>query len=490
MSIVLRTYQEKALSQLGIKGTQVLSICPGGGKTYTAIEYVLRNPQFEKVLILTHGTNVLKSQWSDDFNTLGLTYSNELHNSERFTITIPHAIVKKDIPKFDLIIVDEAHEFYYVENKATESEGMLKNIIKKVKPSCSLFLTGTPSKFIKNEMKPIIISGCEIYGDKDGKKYLSNTYFGLVKSAYALDTEDFDIEGDTSSFEFTKKDTKESLESLVKEMLNRLETNEKLKTSPNALNVLSRTKLNRFQKAFGGLGKTLIAARNITHANVLKAVLEANKVSVVVSESKGDKDSENIAKFKDDSTIQVLIVVRRGILGFNMPTLVNVVDFTMSRNIDRIYQLYARVLRVHPDGKEKFYFKMCSYLNAEVDALYFQCAVCLNNPDFIAKYNGKNIKEMKIFAKKEFVEREKSEKSDKKKSKAKNISMDGNMMDFVISLDLMTELTVNPKSKHWKEFKYTTVAEALTKLTGVVFDINWDTMDTLVSSMKLAGIMK
>jgi superfamily II DNA or RNA helicase len=490
MSIVLRTYQEKALSQLGNTKTQVLSICPGGGKTYTAIEFALRNPQFKKVLILTHGTNVLKTQWSDDFATLGMTFSNELHSDERFTITIPHAILKKDIPKFDLIIVDEAHEFYYVDNK-NDTDGMLKTIIKKVKPKCQLFLTGTPSKFIKNEMKPVIVSGCEIYGDKEGKKYLSNTYFGLVKSAYVLDTEDFDSEGDTASFEFTKKDTKESLLSLVKEMLNRLETNKKLKSSPNAINVLGAVKLNRFQKAFGGLGKTLIAARNIAHANVLKELLQANKVSVVVSESKGDKDSENIAKFKDDPAIQALIVVRRGILGFNMPTLVNVVDFTMSRNIDRIYQLYARVLRVHPDGKEKFYFKMCSYLNAEVDAVFFQAAICLNNPDFISKYNGKNLKELPIFVRKESEKKEKSEKSDKKKSKAKNISMDGNMMDFVISLDLMTELTVNPKSKHWKEFKYTTVAEALTKLTGVEFQIEWGKgLDRVVAQMKQAGIMK
>ena len=95
---------------------------------------------FKKVLILTHGTNVLKSQWSEDFNTLGLTYSNELHNSERFTITIPHAIVKKDIPKFDLIIVDEANAY---KNPRTKRFKAVKEAM--TNKTWLWMMTGTPA---------------------------------------------------------------------------------------------------------------------------------------------------------------------------------------------------------------------------------------------------------------------------------------------------------------------------------------------------------
>jgi superfamily II DNA or RNA helicase len=80
MSIILRNYQEKAISQLGHTGIQVLSICPGGGKTYTAIEYINRS-KFKRVLILAHGTNVLKSQWEEELTSLGIEHSTDLNSN-------------------------------------------------------------------------------------------------------------------------------------------------------------------------------------------------------------------------------------------------------------------------------------------------------------------------------------------------------------------------------------------------------------------------
>lgn len=489
-----RKYQESAISSLPISGKAVLSICPGGGKTFTAIVYSERNKQFNRILILAHGTNVLKSQWNEEFDKLGIKYSNDVDSGERYTIAIPQALKKKKLNKYDLVIIDEAHEFYFTSNKS--EEGMLKNILKKTNPTMTLFLTGTPSKFIKNGFTPVIVSGCDIYNDPQGKEYLCNTYIGMIKSSYKLDNGDYNDEGETSSFEFTNKDTQASLEALVEEMLNRLSCNSFTATRPNVANILSHTRLNKFQQAFGGLGKTLIAARDIAHGKVLEKALRKKKVKVLLSDSESDVDSVNIDTFKKDTETQVLIVIRRGILGFNMPTLINVVDFTMSRNIDRIYQLYARVLRVHPQGKSKFYFRMCSSINPLIDSIYTQAALCLNNPSFISKYNGKNLKQLEMIQAKERTKKPKEDAEEgelsatPKGKKSKQHIIDGDMLNQVIDLNLMTELIVNSNSKYWKEFEYTTIGVALSKLTGVEFRIDWSDLEGVVRHLEATGIMQ
>jgi superfamily II DNA or RNA helicase len=474
--IVVRSYQEKALELLGVSGEEVLSICPGGGKTFTAIAYANKYKHlFKKVLVLAHATNVLKSQWEDVFKALETEYSTDVNSGARFILTIPQALTKKQKQKFDLLIVDEAHEFYFA--------AMVQDIKKQINPKCTLLLTGTPSKFIKADFKPVIVSGCEIFNDPQGKEYLSNTYFGMVKSNYKLDINDFDGDGETVNYKFTNKDTQASLESLVEEMINRLSNNDIFKKSPNIAHTLNHLKLNRFQKAFGGFGKTLIAARNIAHAKILKDALDKKGINVLLSESDSDVYSENIELFKKDDKVQVLVVVKRGILGFDMARLINVVDFSMCRNIDRIYQLYARVLRVHPDGKNKFFFKICSGINPQIDSIYFQAALCLNNPSFISKYNGKNLKSLPILTRKTNKKPKKNGKPGSPGSK----SIDGDMFDQVIDLKLMSELVINSDSELWKEFEYTTVNAAISRLTGVNFDINYSNIDTFFNSLKERG---
>jgi len=44
-------------------------------------------------------------------------------------------------------------------------------------------------------------------------------------------------------------------------------------------------------------------------------------------------------RFKEDDDVLILIVVGRGILGFDNPKLVTVIDFTGSRNINRIFRI-------------------------------------------------------------------------------------------------------------------------------------------------------
>lgn len=462
MKIKLRPYQEKALSKLGTSGVQVLSICPGGGKTFTALEYVKRNAnKFKKILILAHGTNLLKTQWAEEMNNKNIRFTTDIDGLDNIKLAIPQALKNKKIPRFDLIIVDEAHEFYFAEK-------MVKTIISKANPKCQLLLTGTPSKLIKAGFKPVIVSGVEVYADG----YLTDTYFGLVTSSYNLSLDAFNQKGDKKeSAKLSKQNTIKSLESLVKEMINRLNDVGFLKGKPNLRHVANHVSAPNFRKAFGALDKTLIAAYDIEQATHLHSHLQKNGVTAVLSDSISDMASEKIAEFLSNPEIQVLVVVRRGVLGFNMPELVNVVDFTMSRNIDRVYQLYARVLRKHDDYDKKFYFRICSAINPQVDAFAVQAAMCLNNPSFISKYNGTNLNEIDILVPARMKRNVNGNRTGAKQpgKKATRHSVDPIMADQVLSLELLKELTVTNNSKSWKEFAYMKYGEVVTKLTGKEF---------------------
>ncbi len=456
MNITLRPYQERALNSLGTTGEQVLSICAGGGKTFTSLAYAERHKdKFKKVLILTHGTNVLKAQWLEELNKLNISHSTDIDSGHSLIVTIPQALKKRKIPKFDLIIVDEAHEFYYAEE-------MMPRILKAANPQAILLLTGTPSKFIRKGLKPVIISGVEVY--QEG--FLSNTYFGVVKSTYKLEDmhySDGDVKG---SVKLKDEDTNKAMDNLVKEMIDRLKSI--VKNSPNARNLTILTGANKYINAFTTLGKTLIAAKDINHAKVIFNKLIDNGVEAVLSDSESDTDSEQIQRFLDKTqNIQVLVVVRRGILGFNLPELVNVVDFTMSRNIDRIYQLYARVLRKY-ENADKFFFRVCSALNPQVDTYYLQAAMCLNNRSFIEQYNGKNLNGLEIIVRSVSKDRKRSVNTDSKESK-KATSIDEIMADQILSLGLLSEMTINSNSDYWKEFGYMKFGYVIEKLTGKEF---------------------
>lgn len=484
--IKLRSYQEQALSEIPNTGVNVLSICPGGGKTFTAIQYAL-NGNFKRILILAHATNVIKQQWGTVFTELDLSFSDDVQSSERFIISIPQALNKKALKHFDLVIVDEAHEYFLAPS--------VKAILLKTNPNSTLLLTGTPSKLIKAGYNPVIISGVDVYNEGKNpvktlpNKYLSNTFFGLVKSSYDIKMDEFDGAGDTSH-KFNKKTTDASMNALVKEMLIRLKTHILIKQSPDAINVIKRvTFANKMQTAFTALGKTLIAARNIKQADMIMQHLQKNNVKALSSNCDSDTDSENIRAFQENQDIKVLVVVRRGILGFNMPELINVVDFTMSRNIDRIYQLYARVLRTHGNSS-KFYFRMCSALNPDVDSYFLQAAMCLNNHNFISKYNGKNLNTLPIIVPKMPENRQTPNSKKHTGKRTEIVSVDAIMAEQILGLELLSELTINSNSKYWKEFASMSFGSVIEKLTGKDFDINYDSIDSLHDSLDAKGLLK
>jgi len=486
----LRPYQKTAVAackdSLKDHKSVVLSTCPSGGKTIMALsiaqDYLDRG---EIVMVLTHGTKVLLDQWNDEIAEKHLWNTNLITTLPQSIRKIKTMLHEKEL---GLLIVDEAHEFYFAEK-------LVQSIIKTCKPKHELLLTGTPSKFVYDNLqgktyRPIhITSGVEVYGEG----FVQDTYFGMVKSSYDLrsqgeeEIEDFDsdapeegeddisgdynIHGDLKrKVDLRTEDTATSLDDLIEEMVTRLKSVIGA-TSINAMNFASKVKLNKVNAVFGELNKTMIAAHSIKQGRDIRSILDEKGVSCILSESEGDVENENIGKFIEDESIKVLIVVRRGVLGFNMPTLCNVVDFTCSRNINRIYQLYARVLRQHPDSKDKFFFRLTSKMNPAVDSFYLQAALSLNNKDFISKFNGKNLSHMEILVPKRHRVRDRSGEGKKPKGKKRthDVIVDTLMYEEIMSLKLMQEMTLNSGSDKWNEFEYAKMGEVIRKLTGKVF---------------------
>lgn len=96
------------------------------------------------------------------------------------------------------------------------------------------------------------------------------------------------------------------------------------------------------------MGKTIIACRSISLARQVVDYFNKRLVNAGLSTHENDLGSAEIERFKADKAMTLLVVVRRGVLGFNFPELLNLVDMTGTINIDRIFQMFARVVRPHP----------------------------------------------------------------------------------------------------------------------------------------------
>lgn len=372
----LRDYQVSVLSKmketLSKKNEVVVASAPNSGKTFIATEFMKLNPS-STFLVLTHGTLILKKQWEEALTEAELEFSDKLGES-RITYGIPQSLHTKTGQKIDYLIIDEAHQFTFAE--------MITKIKNVFKPKKIIYLTGTPSKFIARNYEVIVVPALDLIK----KGFSSDLYIGMVSTKIVLKDSDRNKEGDVkeSSNKKLEKTVTEDLDELLKAIHKRLQetgmTQESTQWSP----------------ILGKLHKTMIVCQSINQAILVKKYFDKNKVNSVLSHSKLDMDSENIEQFKKDPKIKVLVVVNRGILGFNMVDLVNVVDLTLSRNIDRIYQLYARVMRKSTEYEKKYFFKFATEQSMLLDKFYMNAAIAMLSEEFISKFNGKNLRQMGV----------------------------------------------------------------------------------------------
>jgi adenylate kinase len=286
----------------------VLAAAPGSGKTTISqlvIQKYLQQNRIARILVLTHGQNLLKNQYIESLISpnFEINFSfGTLNSSAQVRVGLPQSIKQLDWDCIDLLVVDECHEFYL--------KPMVQKIVKALKPKHQVLLTGSPSKF--NKLKA------------QGKKY-EITY---VAGEQLFDYDIFSaVEMDVVPVEY-----KGNAGQCILKML-------------------------EFAKAKNkNLSKIMVAVKNIEEARNVAYYLGKIGRSIALSTCKNDRDSLAVKDFKNNK-YDTLVVVQRGILGFSDNYITGVFDLRCSEDVDISNQLFARVLRKHPDNVEKFYYR-------------------------------------------------------------------------------------------------------------------------------------
>jgi superfamily II DNA or RNA helicase len=378
----------------------VLAGGTSSGKTITTamwIEMFYQNPlnKGKKTLLIPASTTVLRDNMGDtfdifkpDFNYCVCRNKEDLKSSIEsdcdVILCLPQTLKGSisELKHFHNFILDEAHQWYF--------KKVITEIIEKIKPNNQLLLTGTPSKFVAKGKKfdftfvPIM--------DLYDLKLVSNVGIKVVSSTYNPSQSDYSSISNYSSLPDTYKlkeiDNTKSLKMVCKEMVTKLNSNS-IKLTSNPYSVL------------GEIDKTIIFCHSQDQADQFYKILSKTRGlvgSVLVSHSEVDRDSVEFKRFKDDDTKKVLIAVNRGKLGFSMGELFNVIDFTLTQNIDMLLQMYGRVLRLSKQNttKQKIYYKVATKNTAEYFVNLMKAMLCLTKMEWYSSYNGKNMGGMLI----------------------------------------------------------------------------------------------
>ena len=384
----LRDYQQdvadEVIDSYGSGKHFVLGACPNSGKTRTTIDIIIslvESGKAKRVLVLTHGTNVIKHNFMGDCEEFLLkeSYSDDPTDNSAIHVALPQNHNKIG-NNYDVVVVDEAHQFYHAET--------VQGILERNNPSLVLLLTGTPSKFIaegdKYNMR--IIAMNEI-----SSEYFHNVSFKLIKSDYNFGlenyTHDFEINSDTK---ILMDNTANTINNVVYGIVEHIANRDGVYLG-DGFNAWDEAKTFFNKDRFG---KTLFVCKRIGQARQVAEILNKNGITAYSSESKGDKDSELIQAFKENK-IQVLCVVNRAKEGFSDPSMVNLVDLSMTHNINTIKQTYCRVVR-KLDGfdNNKLYIKVTPDVEGmpEYTMAIVSAALMLSHHRYLSTYNGKNFK--------------------------------------------------------------------------------------------------
>jgi superfamily II DNA or RNA helicase len=336
----------------------VLAAAVSAGKTrmtMTIIDQIIKAGEVSSVLILAHGQTVIRSNMATtaaeveakglvSFKHREVTCKEDFEDwytsptPENVLIAIPQSLQRYGLPHFDLIIVDEAHQFFF--------EPMVQTIIAQSNPKYVLCLTGTPAKFVAQGYKIIAISIFELLKDKA----VANPNISLGKSAYDFTSKDFTATGrlrvEERDGDLAVKFTQEQTDATMADLMAAIHQ-KKLYGSAPPVGV---------EGTFKAIGKTMIACPSQKMARQVWAYFDRNGVKASLSTSDFE-EGVDIERFRHDPLSTVLIVVNRGVLGYSCPELINLVDMTCSMNMDRMMQLFGRILRIDDKnpGAAKFY---------------------------------------------------------------------------------------------------------------------------------------
>lgn len=324
----------------------VLAVAPGGGKT--TISHIIINKYLSiypnaKALVLTEGQNTLKNQYLSELDNanvpINFTYG-DFNSEAQVRVGIPQSIGQLDWQEIDLLIVDEAHNFYL--------EDMVQKINLKLRPRHKILMTGSPTKY-------------NAYNEK-------NTL--CTYAIHYISAEELDEMGVYNPVDFDVVRTKKD----------------------HPITAIKDALLNAKKKE-DRLDKIMIACSTIEYAKGVYIYLESIGRKVAFSTSKNDPDSVMIDRFRADE-FDTLIVVGKGILGFNDPKITLLIDMRSSSNLDASFQLFARVLRKHPEQLRKAYYRIADNNSRDFNNEVLTChkMLALMQRDIFVRFTGKNLK--------------------------------------------------------------------------------------------------
>ena len=377
----------------------VLAAGTSAGKTITSLislEIFYSNPKNynKRTLVVPASKTVLRDNYSIElekfnpsFGYFVATNKKELEEaindkSYQVIIALPQTISRnyKLLPRVYNFILDEAHQWYF---KTT-----IQTIVKHIKPNKQLLLTGTPSRFIAkgNQFEFFFVPVMDLFDENR----VSNLKVEVVSSSYDFKQKDYlsnygNLKADKTN---SAKQAKDALSMVCDEMILKLKSRLGNKYLSNLRGA------NKVSSLFNDLDKTIIFCHSVKQSNAFFKELNSMKGlkdKVLLSHSDNDKDSEYFEMFRTQSEYKVLVAVDRGRLGYNLPDLFNVVDFTLTQSLDMILQMMGRVLRISDKKNEKIYFKVATKNTAGYFVDLMTAALCLFEMKWYSKYNGKNM---------------------------------------------------------------------------------------------------
>lgn len=486
-------YQIEFLKNEEFNKPFVLGAGTSSGKTFTAamwLELFYGNPKNKgkKTLLIPASTIVLRDNMAESFEWFNPSFTycvcknkseldSAMKGSCEVIIVLPQTAIRlvSSLKPFHNFVLDEAHQWYF--------KNTITSIIKKIKPKNQLLLTGTPSRFIANGDKFdfFFVPVMELY--KLG--LVSNVKIEVVSSIYNPSQSDYSSTYGSlnTSYDLKSKDNEQSLRMVCEEMIKRLK-NPTITKDKHLMNRLLSNPLS----VFGKLDKTIIFCHSQKQANQFHKTLskiEDLKGSVLISHSDIDKDSIMFNEFKTNDDKKILIAVDRGKLGFSMGELFNIVDFTLTQNLDMLLQMYGRVLRLsekNPD-KQKIYYKVATKNTSGYFVDLMTAMLCLTTEEYYSKYNGKNMGGIRI--PKVLVSKTKG-KSVGKGSKSKSVKPYVSIEELGIPIDLNLFKNV---ALYKQSDKFGTVAECtLDDVRREFFNLKefnfWSNQNAILESKK------
>jgi superfamily II DNA/RNA helicase len=410
-----------------------------------------------------------------------------LDRKAQVLVFIPQTIKNKNyyklLPKIEMFILDEAHEWYFAKTKGNK-QSVLSKILKHTQPKKQLLLTGTPSKFVAkaNNFNFQFVPVMDLYD----QGLVSNVKMEIVSSTYDFKANDW--LGTYGNLKLNKtnspKKAEDALYEVCKEMIDKLKN--PLKDWYNINNITK----NSFGKLFKYLDKTIIYTHSKVQADKFYKILNGKKElngHVLLSHSENDKDSIEFNKFKTDENYHILIAVDRGRIGFDMPELFNIVDFTMTQNLDTLLQMYGRLLRKSDlqKKKQKIYFKVATKNTADYFVDLMTAMLCLTTHEWYCKFNGKNMGGIHIPKVLTKSIRNKNYQQSQKKTKSNKVKPYVSITELGIPLDLNF---FRQSILHSSNGKFNTIAETtLDDVRREMFEIKkyklW-TKEEIINSAK------